>query len=95
MARAPGKTFPVPTGWAEAAAAVHHRLQARSTYDVYLSPDGVLWMRQIHRHFNSVLPDAWLVGRYRPAAPLQAIEDDMICRMREITEAALRRGAAA
>lgn len=85
MARAPATRIVWPHGWQTAAEAVRRRLRSRNAVDVYLSPDGLLWVRNASRFYRGVLPARWRVGLYRSTALPEQIEDDLICHMKELS----------
>lgn len=87
MARAPATRVEWPHGWQAAAEAVSRRLRSGNRVDVYLSPAGLLWVRNTSRFYRRPLPSQWLVGMYRPTVKPEQIEDDLICRMKELCSA--------
>ena len=87
MALAPATRVEWPHGWQVAADVVRRRLRCGNTFDVYLSPDGVLWVRNASRFYRRPLPSQWHVGHYRPTVEPERIEDDLICRMKELCSA--------
>lgn len=87
MARAPLTRVEWPHGYQTAAEAVSRRLQSRNPVDVYLSPDGLLWVRNASRFYRRPLPSKWHVGHYRPTVKPEQIEDDLIYRMKELCSA--------
>ena len=87
MALAPATRVQWPHGWQQAAEVVRRRLKSRNPVDVYLSPDCLLWVRNSSRFYRRPLPSQWHVGLYRPTVKPEQIEDDLICRMKELTSA--------
>lgn len=77
-----------PHGWLDAADAIRRRVRCGNLMNVWISPDGVLWIRNRSRHMKTRLPDTWLIGVFGPTTPVHVIEDSVIERMREISTTA-------
>ena len=74
-----------PHGWLEATIAITRRLRCGNRMAVYISPDGLLYVRNVGRSMKIPLPDTWLIGIFGRATPTETIEENVVERMREIT----------
>lgn len=68
----------------DVAESIAGRLKAGNLLRVYVSPAGVVYVRNTGRFYREDLPDAWLVGTFGKATPYSEIEESLQLRCREI-----------